>query len=48
MMQMHLDAISNRVYDDYEILADAVCQMWQDLSSERIKSVCRYSWLHEH
>lgn len=41
-------AFSNRVYDDYEVLADAVCQMWQDLTTERIRSVCRCSWLHEN
>jgi len=39
---------SNRVYPDYDDLADTVCVMWQGLLSERIQSVCRCSWLHEN
>lgn len=40
-------AFSNRVYPDYDELADAVSAMWQGLFPERIQSVCRCSWLHE-
>ena len=39
---------SNRVYPDYDDLADAVCTMWQGLPVERIQSVCRCAWLHEN
>jgi transposase len=38
---------SNRVYDDYEELADSVCLMWQRLRPERIQTVCACSWLPE-
>jgi transposase len=38
---------SNRIYADYEALLEAVCTMWRTLSSQRIQSVCRCSWLHE-
>lgn len=40
-------AFSNRVYPDYDALADAVAEMWRDLCPERIRSVCRCAWLHE-
>lgn len=39
---------SNRVYDDYDVLLDAVCQMWNTLTAERIASVCHYEWPHIH
>lgn len=38
---------SNRVYEDYEELADNVSSMWQSLRSERIQTVCACSWLPE-
>jgi hypothetical protein len=39
---------SNRVYPDYDVLADAVCTMWKEVPSARIQSVCRCSWIHEN
>jgi len=39
---------SNRVYPDYDTLADAVCHMWQTLPPQRIQTVCRCAWLHEN
>ena len=39
---------SNRVYPEYDELADAVSGMWRGLSPQRIQSVCRCSWLHEN
>ena len=39
---------SNRIYPDYDILADEVATTWQRLTTERIKTVCRCSWLHEN
>ena len=39
---------SNRVYPDYDDLADAVCTMWQGLPVQRIQSVCHCAWLHEN
>lgn len=39
---------SNRVYPDYDELALSLCGMWQRLRPERIRSVCRCSWLHEN
>jgi transposase len=39
---------SNRVYPDYDELADSVCSMWQNLTMHRIQSICRCSWLHEN
>jgi transposase len=38
---------SNRIYPDYDQLADAVCAMWQHLPTPRIQTVCRCSWLHQ-
>lgn len=40
-------AFSNRVYPDYDVLADEVSSMWTNLNAERIRTVCRCSWLHE-
>ena len=39
---------SNRVYEDDEVLLEAVCAMWNTLTNERIKTVCRCSWTHEN
>lgn len=39
---------SNRVYPDYDELADEVCLMWQHLLPKRIQTVCRCSWMHEN
>ena len=39
---------SNRVYPEYDDLADAVSLMWRGLPTQRIQSVCRCSWLHEN
>lgn len=38
---------SNRVYPDYDLLADAVSNMWTTLTPERIQSVCSCTWTHE-
>ena len=38
---------SNRVYCDYDELADAVSDMWKTLHRERIQSVCACTWTHE-
>jgi len=38
---------SNRIYEDYDELADSVCSMWQSLQSKRIQTVCACSWLPE-
>lgn len=37
----------NRIYETYDILADAVMAMWQNLPRERIQSVCHCAWLPE-
>lgn len=39
---------SNRVYEDDEILLQAVCDMWNTLAKERIKTVCNCSWTHQY
>lgn len=39
---------SNRVYEDYDELADSVCSMWQRIPSQRIRTLCRCTWLHEN
>jgi transposase len=39
---------SNRIYPDYDVLVEEVSRMWQQVSTERIRSVCRCSWLHEN
>lgn len=41
-------AFSNHVYPDYDILVDAVSDMWRDVPSDRIQTVCRYSWMHQN
>jgi len=41
-------AFSNRVYPDYDILADAVSDMWRELPTDRIQSVCQCSWVHDN
>lgn len=38
---------SNRIYPDYDQLAEAVCTMWQGLPTPRIQTLCRCSWLHQ-
>ena len=38
---------SNRVYPDYDDLLEAVSDMWNTLTRERIQSVCSCSWTHE-
>ena len=35
---------SNRVYPDGDILLEAVCDMWNTLTPQRISSVCHYDW----
>lgn len=37
---------SNRVYADDEVLLNAVVDMWNTLTDERIKTVCHCSWTH--
>lgn len=37
--------LSNRIYRDYQDLLDAGTQAWNSLSTQRIQSVCRTSWL---
>ena len=39
---------SNQVYPDYDDLVDAVSSMWGRLPPERIRSLCRCSWLDEN
>lgn len=39
---------SNRIYDNYDCLLDAVCEMWNTLTSERIASLCHYQWPHKN
>jgi transposase len=41
-------AFSNRVYPDYDVLVEEISRMWQEVSSARIRTVCRCSWLHEN
>jgi transposase len=38
---------SNRVYPDPEVLLDAVADMWNTLTAERIQSVCRCTLKHK-
>ncbi|MDP7637927.1 MAG: transposase [Phycisphaerae bacterium] len=38
---------SNRVYPDGDVLLDAVADMWNTLTAERIQSVCRCIWKHK-
>jgi transposase len=38
---------SNRVYPDYDDLLNAVSDMWNALTYERIQSVCSCPWTHE-
>jgi transposase len=38
---------SNQVYPDYNELTDAVCNIWNTLTRERIQSVCACAWTHE-
>ena len=37
---------SNRIYHDSEALLNAVADMWNTLTNERIKTVCACSWTH--
>ena len=40
--------LSNRVFDDYDHLLDAGAQAWQDLTPERLKTVCACRYItHE-
>ena len=39
---------SNRIYEDYDELADSVTSMWKGIQADRIQSVCACSWLHEN
>jgi len=39
---------SNRVYENDEALLEAVSVMWNTLTKERIKTVCRCSWMHQN
>jgi len=39
---------SNRVYEDDEVLTNAVCDMWNTLANERIKTVCNCPWTHDN
>jgi hypothetical protein len=38
---------SNRVYPDYDDLLEAVSDMWNTLTPERIQSVCARDWTHK-
>lgn len=38
-------ALSNRVYDDYDMLFAAGCDAWNTLTPERISSVCHTEWV---
>jgi len=38
---------SNRVYPDGDVLLDAVADMWNTLTAERIQSVRRCIWKHK-
>lgn len=37
--------LSNRVYADYDALLDAGSQAWNQLTPERIQSICTTAWL---
>jgi transposase-like protein len=37
--------LSNRVFDDYDHLLDAGAQAWQDLSEDRLRTVCACRYL---
>jgi transposase len=37
--------LSNRAYDDYQQLLDASAEAWQQLTPERLRSVCRCTYL---
>ena len=37
--------LSNHIYRDYQDLLDAGTQAWNSLTTQRIQSVCRTSWL---
>ena len=39
---------SNRIYPNPETLLDAVADMWNTLTPQRIKTVCHCSWMHKN
>ena len=37
--------LSHRLLDDYDAIVDACCQAWNQLTPERVKSLCNYPYI---
>ncbi len=39
--------LSHRLLADYDAIVDACCQAWNQLTSERIRSLCNYPYIQQ-
>ena len=39
--------LSHRVHEGYLAIVDAVCHAWQQITPQRLKSLCDYPWIKQ-
>jgi hypothetical protein len=39
--------LSHRLLDDYDAIVDACCYAWNQLTPERIRSLCNYPYIQQ-
>jgi transposase len=39
--------LSHRLHADYRAILDAACSAWQQITPERLRSLCNYSWIEQ-